>query len=118
MLELLPAPVIGPLRQRLIEEMSPRDVGRLSAFLGRELVTATAEDPRRFQVERGRAGGTATPCSLGDLLALLRLWWRASRQQGVMPDDGWLFPGQHDAAREANDGGCDRPLDPTRLSPS
>jgi integrase/recombinase XerD len=29
------------------------------------------------------------------LLALLREWWRAGRQQGVMHADGWLFPGQH-----------------------
>jgi site-specific recombinase XerD len=31
----------------------------------------------------------------GDLLALLRQWWKVGRQQGVMHRDGWLFPGQH-----------------------
>src|ERR1700685_23549 len=30
-----------------------------------------------------------------DLLTLLREWWKAGRQQGVMRRDGWLFPGQH-----------------------
>jgi site-specific recombinase XerD len=29
------------------------------------------------------------------LLPLLRDWWRAGRQQGVMLSDGWLFPGQN-----------------------
>jgi site-specific recombinase XerD len=30
-----------------------------------------------------------------DLLALLRDWWRAGRQKGVMLPGGWLFPGQN-----------------------
>ncbi|WP_267425930.1 phage integrase N-terminal SAM-like domain-containing protein [Methylobacterium sp. GC_Met_2] len=65
--DLLPAPAISPLHQRLIEEMSLRrfshetqhndlrDVGRLATFLGRRLETATAEDLRRFQVEQREA---------------------------------------------------------------
>src|SRR3546814_16884190 len=28
------------------------------------------------------------------LLLLLRDWWRAGRQQGVLLPEGWLFPGQ------------------------
>ena len=30
-----------------------------------------------------------------DLLALLRAWWRAGREKGVMLPGGWLFPGQN-----------------------
>jgi integrase/recombinase XerD len=205
--DLLSAPAISPLRQRLIEEMNLRrfshetqrnylrDVGRLSTFLGRRLDTASAQDLRRFQVEQRQAGVpvptlngivsalrfffthaldrpdlarrlvrlayprtlpvvlsrdevvrllAATTCLKhqaalavaygaglrvaevaalkvtdidsarmlirvergkggryrnallsADLLALLRQWWRAGRQQGVMRGDGWLFPGQH-----------------------
>ncbi|WP_264371863.1 tyrosine-type recombinase/integrase, partial [Komagataeibacter diospyri] len=29
-----------------------------------------------------------------DLLPLLREWWKAGRQQGVIHSGGWLFPGQ------------------------
>src|SRR3546814_1633255 len=32
------------------------------------------------------------------LLLLLRDWWRAGRQQGILVPDGWLFPGQSAAA--------------------
>jgi site-specific recombinase XerD len=28
-------------------------------------------------------------------LALLRAWWRAGREKGVMLPGGWLFPGQN-----------------------
>src|SRR3546814_14341828 len=30
-----------------------------------------------------------------DLLDLLRAWWRAGREKGVMLPGGWLFPGQN-----------------------
>lgn len=30
-----------------------------------------------------------------DLLELLRAWWRAGREAGVMLPGGWLFPGQN-----------------------
>src|SRR3546814_19397533 len=29
---------------------------------------------------------------------LLRDWWRAGRQQGILVPDGWLFPGQSASA--------------------
>src|SRR3546814_4122495 len=32
------------------------------------------------------------------LLLLLRDWWRAGRQQGVLLPEGWLFPGQSASA--------------------
>jgi integrase/recombinase XerD len=45
--------------------------------------------------ERGKGGRTRNAILSQDLLTLLRQWWRAGRQQGVMHRDGWLFPGQH-----------------------
>lgn len=48
-----------------------------------------------LRVERGKGGRTRNAILSQDLLTLLRQWWRAGRQQGVMHRDGWLFPGQH-----------------------
>jgi site-specific recombinase XerD len=48
-----------------------------------------------IRVERGKGGRYRNALLSADLLALLRQWWRAGRQQGVMHGDGWLFPGQH-----------------------
>ena len=48
-----------------------------------------------IRVERGKGGRYRNALLSADLLALLRQWWRAGRQQGVMGGDGWLFPGQH-----------------------
>ena len=47
------------------------------------------------RVERGKGGQYRNAMLSGDLLTLLRQWWKAGRQQGVMHRDGWLFPGQH-----------------------
>lgn len=48
-----------------------------------------------LRVERGKGGQYRNAMLSADLLMLLRQWWRAGRQQGVMHADGWLFPGQH-----------------------
>ena len=48
-----------------------------------------------IRVERGKGGQHRNALLATDLLALLRDWWRAGRQQGVLRRDGWLFPGQH-----------------------
>lgn len=48
-----------------------------------------------IRVERGKGGRSRNAMLSPDLLALLRQWWAAGRQQGVMHRDGWLFPGQH-----------------------
>jgi integrase/recombinase XerD len=48
-----------------------------------------------LRVERGKGGQYRNAMLSGDLLTLLRQWWKAGRQQGVMHRDGWLFPGQH-----------------------
>lgn len=48
-----------------------------------------------LRVERGKGGQYRNAMLPADLLMLLRQWWRAGRQQGVMHADGWLFPGQH-----------------------
>jgi site-specific recombinase XerD len=48
-----------------------------------------------LRVERGKGGQYRNAMLPAGLLALLREWWKAGRQQGVMHPDGWLFPGQH-----------------------
>ena len=47
-----------------------------------------------LRVERGKGGRYRNAMLPEGLLVLLREWWRAGRQQGVMHPDGWLFPGQ------------------------
>ena len=48
-----------------------------------------------LRVERGKGGQYRNAMLSADMLALLRRWWKAGRQQGVMHPKGWLFPGQH-----------------------
>jgi site-specific recombinase XerD len=48
-----------------------------------------------LRVERGKGGRYRNAMLPADLLILLREWWKAGRQQGVMHRAGWLFPGQH-----------------------
>ena len=48
-----------------------------------------------LRVERGKGGQYRNAMLPAGLLPLLRAWWKAGRQQGVMHPDGWLFPGQH-----------------------
>jgi integrase/recombinase XerD len=48
-----------------------------------------------IRVERGKGGRYRNAMLPADLLTVLREWWKAGRQQGVMHRDGWLFPGQH-----------------------
>ena len=47
-----------------------------------------------LRVERGKGGRYRNAILPADLLTLLREWWKAGRQQGVMHAQGWLFPGQ------------------------
>ena len=48
-----------------------------------------------IRVERGKGGQYRNAMLAADLLTLLREWWKAGRQQGVMYPKGWLFPGLH-----------------------
>jgi site-specific recombinase XerD len=48
-----------------------------------------------LRVERGKGGRYRNAMLPEGLLVLLREWWRAGRQQGVMHPSGWLFPGQN-----------------------
>jgi integrase/recombinase XerD len=48
-----------------------------------------------IRVERGKGGRYRNAMLPEGLLRLLREWWHAGRQQGVMHRDGWLFPGQN-----------------------
>ena len=47
-----------------------------------------------LRIERGKGGNYRNAMLPEGLLVLLRDWWRAGQQQGVMHADGWLFPGQ------------------------
>lgn len=48
-----------------------------------------------LRIERGKGGRYRNAMLPEGLLMLLREWWRAGRQQGIMYADGWLFPGQN-----------------------
>ena len=48
-----------------------------------------------LRIERGKGGRYRNAMLPKGLLPLLRDWWRAGRQQGVLHVDGWLFPGQN-----------------------
>jgi len=48
-----------------------------------------------LRIERGKGGRYRNAMLPEGLLVLLREWWRAGRQHGVMQADGWLFPGQN-----------------------
>lgn len=48
-----------------------------------------------LRIERGKGGRYRNAMLPEGLLVLLREWWRAGRQHGVMQPDGWLFPGQN-----------------------
>ena len=48
-----------------------------------------------LRIERGKGGRYRNAMLPQGLLPLLRDWWRAGRQQGIMHADGWLFPGQN-----------------------
>jgi integrase/recombinase XerD len=48
-----------------------------------------------LSIERGKGGRYRNAMLPEGLLPLLREWWRAGRQQGVLHADGWLFPGQN-----------------------
>lgn len=54
-------------------------------------------DPERqvIRVEQGKGRKDRYAMLSPDLLALLRAWWRAGHQKGVMLPGGWLFPGQN-----------------------
>jgi integrase/recombinase XerD len=55
-------------------------------------VTDVDSERMLLRVERGKGGRYRNAMLSGDLLALLREWWKVGRQQGEMHRDGWLFP--------------------------
>jgi integrase/recombinase XerD len=57
-------------------------------------VTDIDSERMLIRVERGKGGRYRNAILPADLLPLLREWWKAGRQQGVMHAQGWLFPGQ------------------------
>ncbi len=48
-----------------------------------------------LRIERGKGGRYRNAMLPEGLLPLLRDWWRAGRQQGILRADGWLFPGRN-----------------------
>lgn len=48
-----------------------------------------------IRVEQGKGRKDRYAMLSPDLLALLRSWWQAGREKGVMLPGGWLFPGQN-----------------------
>jgi site-specific recombinase XerD len=48
-----------------------------------------------LRIEQGKGGRYRNAMLPEGLLVLLRDWWRAGRQQGVLYADGWLFPGRN-----------------------
>ena len=65
-------------------------VGEVAALKVRDI------DSKRMllRIERGKGGRYRNAMLPEGLLVLLRDWWRAGRQQGVLHADGWLFPGR------------------------
>jgi site-specific recombinase XerD len=55
-----------------------------------------------LRIERGKGGRYRNAMLPEGLLLLLRDWWRAGRQQGILLPDGWLFPGQNARPRSAH----------------
>jgi hypothetical protein len=85
--------VVSPLRQRMIEDMTARQLGahsqrshiysckRFAAFLTRSPDTATVEDIRRFQLHLTE---TATSiCNRNRIMTGLRFLFRVNRQVPV-----------------------------------
>lgn len=48
-----------------------------------------------IRIEQGKGRKDRYAMLSDPLLALLRSWWRAGRERGVMLPGGWLFPGQN-----------------------
>lgn len=61
------------------------------------MLKVTDVDSKRMllRIERGKGGRYRNAMLPNGLLLLLRDWWRAGRQQGVLFPEGWLFPGQN-----------------------
>lgn len=62
-----------------------------------EVSALKVSDSKRMllRIERGKGGRYRNAMLPEGLLPLLREWWRAGRQQGIMHADGWLFPGRN-----------------------
>ncbi len=65
-------------------------VGEVAALKVRDI------DSKRMllRIEHGKGGRSRNAMLPEGLLVLLREWWRAGRQQGVLRADGLLFPGR------------------------
>jgi integrase/recombinase XerD len=83
--ETIRTAAIGPLRQRMIDDMNVRrfsretqrnyvrDVGRFPTFLGRSPDIATPDDLRQFQIDQ-REAGVPTP-TMNSIVPALRFFF-------------------------------------------
>ena len=103
--------------QRLPVILSPEEVSRLldhapglkaraalslaygAGLRASEVVSLKVSDidsgRRVIRVEQGKGRKDRYAMLSDDVLNLLRDWWRAGREKGVMLPGGWLFPGQN-----------------------
>ncbi len=58
-------------------------------------VTDIDSERQVIRVEQGKGRKDRYAMLADDLLELLRTWWRAGYEKGVMLPGGWLFPGQN-----------------------
>lgn len=58
-------------------------------------VSAIDSERMVIRVEQGKGAKDRYAMLSEPLLDVLRIWWRAGRERGVMLPGGWLFPGQN-----------------------
>ena len=87
---------IGGGRDRVVVPAGSKNRARSKRRLNQLCGWSDIDSERMLlRVERGNGGQYRNAMLSADLLALLREWWKAGRQQGVMHPQGWLFPGQN-----------------------
>src|SRR5689334_25035618 len=90
---------VSPLRQRMIEDMAARKLGRhaqrshihscrrFAAFLGRSPDTATADDVRRFQLHLVESG--ASICNRNRIMTGVRFLFRVTLRRHDLAAEVW-----------------------------
>src|SRR6201991_2915417 len=90
---------VGPLRQRMIEDMAARKLGhhaqrshihscrRFAAFLGRSPDTATADDVRRFQLHLVESG--LSICNRNRIMTGVRFLFRVTLRRHDLAAEVW-----------------------------
>ena len=81
--------------QRISRHQVAQSAGLRVAEVSALKVSDIDSERMLLRIERGKGGRYRNAMLPKGLLPLLRDWWRAGRQQGVLHVDGWLFPGQN-----------------------